>query len=289
MNYVIIIAVLAVIAYCIYKYCKSYKIPDETLMAFVGTMGSGKTYNAVARGVAKYRLQRLKYKLSKIIPVKSWKHEPHLYSNIPIRLRKNTYSEVLTTEHLLMKKPLAEKAVVVIDEIGQFASQWEYDNPYVMEQTQTLVRFFRHFTDGHLYITDQSTDSIAKPIRSRMGVVYQLHGFKRLLGFLPFYTVEVLPLYMVDSESTLSNANSDNADPMYVMGFLPYKWQKKLRKYDSRAYSIIYEAGASPYAEFDGMKSRYLIELQSTPEEKKQYTKDRKQYRGYLYRKMQDR
>lgn len=284
MNVLEIYAILFLILfiYCLYKYVKSYKVPDETLVAYTGTMGSGKTYNAVSKAVKNYRRQRRLYRLSRFIPIKKWKIEPHVFSNIPIRMGKNEYSEVLTTEHLLMLEPLPEGSIVVIDEIGQFASQWEFDNPLVMEQTQTLVRFFRHFVNGHIYVTDQSVDNIVKPIRSRMGVIYQLHNFHRLLGFLPFYICEVLPLYMVDSESTLTKSNGNIDDPLYIMGFLPYRFLG-MQRYDSRAYRDIYINGATRSFTCEGLKTRYLIDLQTTPEERKLYKNDRRKYRSYLY------
>ena len=285
---ILLLIAIALAIYCLIKYCKSYKVPDETLVAFTGTMGSGKTYNAVNKAVKHYKHQRLLYKLSRIIPIRKWKIKPHVYSNIPIRMCKNEWAETLTSEHLLMLDSLPEGAIVVIDEIGQFASQWEFDNPLVMEQTQTLVRFFRHFTNGHIYITDQSVDNIVKPIRSRMGVIYQLHDFRRLLGFLPFFVCEVLPLYMVDSDSTLSTSNGDINDPLYIMGFLPYRWMH-IQRYDSRAYSDIYIKGATRIYQPDGYKTRYLIDLQTTPEERKLYKNDRRKYRDYLYQTINQR
>ena len=77
-------------------------------------------------------------------------------------------TEVFTEEHMLGHEKLVEGSVVFIDEVGQFCSQWDFDNPKVMIDVQSFVRFFRHWTNGCLVLTDQSIDNIAKPIRCRI-------------------------------------------------------------------------------------------------------------------------
>ena len=48
---------------------------------------------------------------------------------------------MLTREHLLMEERLPEGVIVFIDEIGQFASQYDYDNPLVMCNLQEFLDF----------------------------------------------------------------------------------------------------------------------------------------------------
>ena len=291
MIYLIIAIVFLLIV--LYQFFRQEKLPNNTILAFVGTMGSGKTYLAVREGLRAYRKQKLTHVFCKIIPplrlfFPKWKRKPYLYSNIPIRVTlfgKKKYCRVLRKEHILRHKLLPEGSIVVIDEIGQFASQWDYDNPYVKEQLADLTRFFRHWVDGRMFVTDQSSDNIVKAIRCRLGLVYHLNDFRRWL-MLPFFKVDATPLLMVEDSQKEMEIEADHR--CYFFGILHYRWFQrlfKLDKYNSRCYSLIYAQGATkePTAYDSTLKTRYLIDISVGKAVSKDYKDNRERYKAALY------
>lgn len=286
---IIFVCALSILGiYCLYKMFKSYRISNNTVVAFTGTMGSGKTYIAVREAVQAYRRQRLSHRLYKwFLPYRifkpSGKYPATIYSNIPIKIGRKKYSEPLLVEHLLREKPLPQKAVVVIDEIGQFASQWDYDNPLVREQIADFTRFFRHWIDGRMFITDQSADNIVKPIRCRLGMIYHLNDFRRCFGIAPLFTVTVTPLLCVEDNNTAIQI--ENEEERFFFGFLPYKWMRSWRRYDSRCYSEIYTKGATKIPEtFDStLKTRYLLDISCSYAVSKDYKLNRQKYKEPIF------
>lgn len=287
---IIFIALIVVTVYVLYKSFKSYRLPNNNLICFTGTLGSGKTYLAVAHALIEYKSRRLLHAIYKRFKFISWvfpqsKYPANLYSNIPIQInlsKKNPiYSKPLTKEHLLMYKLLPEGSVVVIDEIGQFCSQWEFDNPYVMQNIQTLVRFFRHFTNGKMFMTDQVSDNIVKPIRDRIGYIYQLNDFHRAFKILPFYEVSVVPILSLDNGMT--NIEQEDITQNFFFGFLPYKWLK-ISHYESRCFKKLYTTNAvRNVEEYSELYTTYLIDMSVSTTVKKNYKKEIDKYKDYLY------
>ena len=294
MLYVII--AIVILAVLLWQYCRQEKLPHNTVVGFVGTMGSGKTYLAVREACRAYKKQKMAYIFGKIfLPYRffnpTWNRKPTIYSNIPIRVKlfgKNKYCNVLTKEHILRQIPLPEGAITVIDEVGQIASQWEYENPYVREELADFTRFYRHWIDGRMFVTDQSSDNIVKVVRCRLGVIYHLNDFRRWF-MLPFFKVDVTPLLMV--EDSQKELDVEFEQRRYFFGVLHYRWFQKLlglAKYNSRCYSEIYRKGAAkdaaPYDKT--LKTRYLMDISVSRKVSLEYRKDRAKYRDSLYRPM---
>lgn len=284
----------------------------QSIIAFTGTLGSGKTYLAVQKALKAYRSQKFKnaifrcffrIKLKKLCP-KDWGIKATLYSNMPIVLSKKklkgnnipvllpnmkiigkylfVFSEVLKKEYLLERGHLPEKCVVVIDEIGAFASQWDYDNPLVCEQLEKFIRFFRHWLDGKMIVTDQVADNIVKPIRSRLGTIYNLQNFRRWLGLMPFYKIDTIPLLTME-DNTVIQSESEYCS-LYFFGFLPYQ-KKKHKKYETRCYKPLYSQSAlRTISNFESLYCRYLIDLSVSNEIKKDYKNNKDKYKEYLYK-----
>ena len=182
-----------------------------------------------------------------------------------------------------MEELLPERCVVLIDEVGQFCSQWEFDNPNVMLNVQTLVRFFRHFTNGRMYLTDQVSDNIVKPIRDRIGYIYQLNDFKRSFGVLPFYQVSVVPILSLDNGMT--NIEQETPDEHFFFGILPYKWMK-IKHYESRCFKLLYtEDAIKRINKFNGLYTTYLIDISVSSDMKKDYKKNPDKHKEFLYKR----
>lgn len=278
----VIIAVLTLLLFV-----KQEKITNNTVLCFTGGLGSGKTYMAVKMALKFYRKQKSKYFFGKLLGIKKWQDKPYLISNIPIKIKGKQMSNVLSKEHLLLQKDIPEKAIVLIDEVGQVASQYDYDNPNVMCEVQELIRFYRHYTDGKLILTDQSSSNIVVPIRRRINYIYSLNNFRRYFKIMPFFKVDVSCLEV--TEEQLSNVNQVQTGEQglilkkeltkpYFCGFLPYKWQKGLMHYDSRCFSIRYNHDLLDKSEevWEQIKTGYIIDLEVSEQDRKNFKKDRK-------------
>ena len=163
-----------------------------------------------------------------------------LYSNIPIVIKNSLLMRLLLRifrkeklenyernvqlkfEHLIMTEELVEYSVVFVDEISDIANQYQFDNPLVVQYIQTFIRYFRHFIDGYFICTDQVTDNVTKPIRTRIGKVYNLSNFRRF--FFHWYKVDVIDVYLTEDIQTIDSSQLD--EPPYFFGHLPYKYLK---------------------------------------------------------------
>lgn len=288
MIWILFIVLIVSVFLILLMFIKQEKMTKNTVLCFTGGLGSGKTYNAVRIAIKFYRKQQFKYKLSRFFLGKRSKvDKPVLYSNIPIKIDKKHNSEVLTREHLLLEADIPEKAIVLIDEVGQVASQYDYENPYVMCELQELIRFYRHYTDGKLILTDQSSANIVVPIRRRINYIYNLNNFRRVWGFLPFFKVDLSCFEVAEEQLTNVNETQTNNEKLltteklekpYFCGFLPYKWMKGLKHYDSRCYSIRYnhELMDHPQETWEQLKTAYLIDIEASNTERDYYKKYRK-------------
>lgn len=197
-------------------------------------------------------------------------------------LPKEEMSKVLKYEHITFQERLNEYCVVFIDEIGHFASQWDYDNPFVMIYLNEFVRFFRHVYDGFLVYTDQSSENVAKPVRVRTNKVYNLVDFHRTLIF--FYKVNVIEILIGEEIDTVFSNQAEELP--YYFGHLPFKWFKFLditrllpwtyKKYESRVHKPLYEH--VPHKDVEDWEShtlfnerKYLIEIPQNSNLKRKY------------------
>lgn len=287
---IVLCALVIAVVFVVLQDLRSTKVPSkQSIVAWTGTLGSGKTYLAVHHSKKAYRKQELKYNIYrcfKWLPkadniFKGWKYPPTIFSNIPIRISKNKLSTPLTKEMLLERGLLPEKCVVVIDEIGAIASQWDFDNPLVLEQLEKFIRFFRHWLDGRMFVTDQVATNIVKPIRSRLGMIYGLHDFHRYGFVLPFYKVITIPMLLVEDNNNIQTTT--DLEENYFFGILPYS--KKNASYNSRCYKPIYRSCAVRSIDHfdDSLYTKYLIDISVSKAVSKDYANNKDKYKNYLY------
>ena len=269
--------------YFIFVYFSQKKVPNNTVIAFTGGLGSGKTFLGVKYAIKHHKKMMLLYTLHII------KTKPLFYSNIPIRYERNKWAKVLEYDHLTLKSRIPEYSTIFIDELGQFASQYDYQNPYVMQYLQEFIRFYRHYTDGKLIITDQTSSNIVVAIRRRINQIYNLHDFNR--WFLFFYRVKVSEVLITEDIMNIQNIQEEESP--YFMGYLPFKYLNifnyinpfYFKKYDSRTYSINYKAQLRLNENiWNQYKTDYFIELPNIKELKQLYNRD-----GFVSRNIMDK
>jgi len=275
-------------------FMRAKRMTADTVIALTGGLGTGKTKLGVEAAIHHHRSMLFKWRLGlldkkikdpktkKVIKVRA--ERPWLLSNIPIRISRKYYSFVLKYEHLTLQERIPEYSTVFIDEIGQFADQYSFDNPFVIQYLQEFIRFFRHYIDGRLIITDQTSSNIVVAIRRRLNVIYNLHDFSRTHIF--YHTVKVSTILITEDLFNINDSNKDDEDE-YFISYLPLKFFKKfdltrlfhIKHYDSRCYSVLYEP--VKYGKelnlWTDYKTNYLIDLPNNENMKKQFKKD-----GYI-------
>lgn len=231
----IIIVILIVVAIIMWR---SYSFNTfDTVVAFTGGLGSGKSFMSVAMAVKLLRRQRFKVKLHNFLHPKDKWERPILYSSIPVRVKRKEMATILTDGHLLLQERIIPNSVVFIDEIGGYCSQFDYraTNTDIFDE---FVRFFRHYTKGgYLVVNDQCSENIVLQVRRRLNTVYNLMGFRMWpCRYLPlFYTVKVRNITVSEEIKTIEEQDTEDNMTTYF-GIVPF-----LRRYDTHCYSHRYD------------------------------------------------
>lgn len=175
-----IVGIIAVIV--IFRVVKPYFPHEETISAYTGGLGSGKSLFSVKKARKLLFKNRRKVRRYNRFHPKNPKPMPKLYSSIPMRISRKEYAEVLTARHLLLWEKIVPKSVVFIDEVGAFASQFDFNNPLIKKNFDEFVRFYRHYTKGgYMVVNDQCSENIVLQIRRRLNHVYNLMNFDKFL------------------------------------------------------------------------------------------------------------
>ena len=239
MWFIIIILVVLLLVFL----WKCYIIRYDTVIAFTGGLGSGKTFESVKISLRLLRRQRSRVKRhNKIEALKKFLYKkykmdiwekPLLYSSIPIRINKKEWAVMLKPEHLLLTKRIRQRSIVFIDEVGSWAKQFDYALPNIQDNFDELVRFFRHYTKGgYLVVNDQCSENIVLYIRRRINTVFNLMHFKKWFGLV--YTVRVRNISISEEIKTIEE--EDTEDNMTLLwGLLGF-----FKHYDTYCYSERY-------------------------------------------------
>ena len=293
---VILVVALVISIAMIINVLFSKRIPKDTVIALTGGLGTGKTLIGVKVAVQSYKkhliLWILGFMKEEVNGKKQRVRMPHLYSNIPIMVKmplilrlftktnKMEMSKQLRYEHITLQDRIPEYSIIFMDELGQIADQYSYNNPFVMQYIQRFIRFYRHFIDGRIIVTDQSSSNIVVAVRRRLNTIYNLHDFRRVWFFQYKVTVDTVLI----SEDMLSVKDTAEEDIEYFAGHLPFKWLKRIditrlfsyKKYDSRCYSPLYDhvQHILPPTNWNAYKTDYIIDIPNNQEMKKQFQRD---------------
>lgn len=287
----IVVAVLVII-----QYKNAYPLPKTSVVAFTGTMGSGKTFSATKCLVREYKHRRLIWRVKRLAWTLTGRRgippaEPKVYSNIPLVVKPGRKSPVralpLTRDLMTCKDKFPENALVLIDEISILADQYDFDDPLVCERVGKLFKFYRHWTGGKIFVTEQALSCITKPLRDKMGFCYQCEGLERWLCVMPFVRVRIRPIVLVDAEvSSAGDIVATEESPYLFFFALPFPFvPKRKRTYDSRCYRPIYHNGAVRLPDFyeDGLMTRYLLDIVSDSDRKAAYKKHKQAEKDWIY------
>lgn len=224
------IIIIPIVVFVAFKLIKPYFPHEETVQAFTGGLGSGKSLFSVKKARKLLYKNRRKVKWYNRFHPKKKQPMPLLYSSIPVRISRKEYAEVLTARHLLLWEKIVPKSVVFIDEIGAFASQFDFNNPLIKKNFDEFVRFFRHYTKGgYMVVNDQCSENIVLQIRRRLNHVYNLMNFDK---FLCFCWTKCRNMSVSEEIKTVEEANTED-NMRTLIGVLPLF----MRYYDTHCYA----------------------------------------------------
>lgn len=268
LTFIVILSIIAVVL--VILVIKPYFIKYDTVVAYTGGLGSGKSFMSTLTARRELRKNRFKTKLYNIkafIKRKERLPMPLLYSSIPIRISQHEMSAVLTADMLTLQEGFVKGSIVFIDEVDVFANQFAFGNHNVIECQSKKdikakqegvdnydsglfdeeIRLFRHLYSSRaceckLIVNTQATSNITTIIRRRMNTVFVLSRFRKWripfisLFFVP-YSVEVRNIVITD-EITNTSSGSAEDDMRVHIGLIPRKALYDTHCYRHRADTI---------------------------------------------------
>lgn len=241
----IVIYILA-IALIIFIFIKPYIIKYDTVILYSGGLGSGKSYLSVKTAIKLLKKNRLKVwwhnNIKRYIikvfrphkPLRSRQEKPLLYSSIPVRISRKEWSVELTERHLCLVDRIVPRSITFVDELGSFASQFEYKNPNINDNVDEFVRFYRHYTLGGYFVAnDQCSENIFLQVRRRANTTHNLMYFR--IWFKLIYTCKCRNINISEEIKAVEENNTeDNFRWVIGLAFLR-------KKYDTYCYSERYK------------------------------------------------
>lgn len=227
----VFVVITLVLLFLAWKYL--YRLRFDTVIAFTGGLGSGKTFLSVKYAVKLLRKQRWRVAWHNFWHRKDKREKPMLYSNIPVKISKKENAVMLESDHLLLVRRIVPRSVVLIDEVGSFASQFDFGIPNVLDNFNEFVRLFRHYTlGGYLIVNDQCSENIVLQIRRRINTVFNLMRFRTWFGLV--HSCYVRNISVSEEIKTIEEQDTeDNAT--LLLGLMPL-----YRRYDTYCYSEKY-------------------------------------------------
>jgi len=266
--FVILMLIIIAIFVAIFIIKRTLKDKQETITAFTGGLGSGKTFLTVLKATARYLRNLGKYYRKKVWHCfknlfrkkenkKPWTHDkPILLSNIPVGIKKVRdkethkkkwlYCQELKVEHLLLQEAIPLGSVVILDEVSAVASQYDFSKHNVKDVMDEFFRLFRHYVSNpqlkiqsYLFVNDQCSENINLVIRRRLNTVHNLSNFKVFLGHFIIYFERQIniseEIKTVDIKQGAGEADTqDNAG-------LTFKFVWRKPKYDTYCYHNRYK------------------------------------------------
>lgn len=285
MQVLIIILIVGLILWITYKHIrKVLKNKREVITAYTGTLGSGKSLLSVQdvltlyfRQLRKYKRKKLliKLKLKKKEIIKNYEgiditsDEPQLISNMPIiigykgwgKKKKAIYSKKLTLNHLLLQESIPEGSVLLIDEIGHIASQFDYKNGNIVDCLNEFIRLYRHYVNGYIVSNEQSSNFIELHIRKRINTIHNLSNCFVFWRLIFYYDRQITIAEDINTIDVAQNPLTNQVDTQDNKALhFKFMWYKK--RYNSRYLKNRYlRLKKSKLKEFNSLYTNDMIEV----------------------------
>lgn len=254
---VLVAIVIVFVAIILWLRGRKIKVIEPYVLAYCGSLGSGKTYLGIQKSIQLYKKNFKKY-LKEGKKRKEFSAPPLFYSNIPVQFKyKGQLIRSITNikEVLLLNRKVPRGSILFIDEIGLLINKWHFKDDIVQNQLSECFRLWRQYTHGgYIVLTDQTIDDIIKPIRDRIGILFICLGVKKILKFGCF---QFAPISFTQQ---LDTYKSDELNKLVMRQFTIFR-----NNYDSYAYSYLYDIknfnDKSKNISSDSLKVKELINL----------------------------
>ena len=188
--------------------------------------------------------------------------KPMLYSNIPIRFRTHSFgfnkewARELSVEHIILLKEINEYSVVLIDELPQFLTQFDWNEDLVQTNVNEWITYFRHYIGGHLIINAQSEDEIECHIRRKLNIGIWCFDFHNWFNL--FYTNRMADFRISENVQTMNSSDIEENTRIHF-GLFPRKC------YDSRCYKPRYKEiySKGKYREWKKLQTNKVLRLRN--------------------------
>ena len=275
MKLLIILGLIALGCWLTYLYIRHcLKNKTETITAYTGGLGSGKTLLSVKKTIKMYRKNVWKYytkvKLLKKLGLRKNVQlvKPLCLTSIPILLNPKTkeFSIQLTKEHLLLQERLPLHSVVLLDEIGAFASQFDFKEKNVIQVFDEFIRFYRHYTQGgYIVVNDQCSENIVLVVRRRINIVHNLSNcfvfFRHLCWYYDRQITISEEIKTIDTAVDEQRSDTQDNKVLHFCFINP-------KLYDTYCYSNRYNrVPLKSFKRYDRLKSETLLKC---PKDKEQ-------------------
>lgn len=223
-----------------------YRFSVGTLNGFTGGNGTGKTFCGTWLAVKEYRRTWRGVLMANMLRMagnvfrsrkkkKALLDMPVLASNIPMRIPFHGMSYQLREEHLLLQERLPEGSVIVIDEHGQWCSQFGYQNPNAVNNGayDEFLRLCRHYGNFKVFIMEQCSGNIIFSCRRRLQTLNNMMSIW-FMPILPIFIARVRTLSVSEEIKTIET-DMDGSSSRLVIGLVPFR-----PLYDTRCFSERY-------------------------------------------------
>lgn len=245
------VLILIILVVVLYIALKPYLMRFDTVVAFTGGLGTGKSYISTLTAVRLLKKARAKTRIYNLFHPFSKLEKPLLYSSIPVRISRKEMSVILDPNTLLLQHRIVKGSVVLLDEVDVFANQFAMGNENIIDTSSKKqiqakidntadydsglfdeeVRLFRHLhsspaVECRLVVNSQATSNITTIIRRRMNTVFVLSKFRLwkvpfTFGRIPLcYTARCREITITDEISNTDGADKNDTTKLLI-GFAP--------------------------------------------------------------------
>lgn len=252
----IFIVLILLFLLILFLYKKFKPLKDSTILSYSGGLGKGKSFcmtnkalslyhksvrrwNRVNKPLFFYPSVFIPYLRKKRLRSEIWGlNKPVLYANYPIRIKKGVYSELITNDHMFLRKGMAFNNITVIDEFSSWISQFEF-NEVFSKTLNDHIQKWRHYhgNDSHLLVSDQCTNNIPIQIRYRMNSCILCWGVQHYFKFIHIVSYKEIELSDDIKTIEINDKEEDAVTEDKIRKMLIFSFS---RKYDDRAFSNRY-------------------------------------------------
>ena len=266
MKTLLLLLVVGVVAFFVWKLLSRFKTPKCAALTFVnGGVKTGKTAFALHLAYKNYKASRRAWKIQcffRKIFKKELPEEPLFYSNIPVAFNYVP----LTQDHILRKVRFNYGSTVFVSEFSLLADKnlFKFLSSEELKSVSLFFKLFGHETKGGKFFSDsQALGDICIEFRRNIAQYFYVHHLEKHVPFLLFFRVRE-ERYSEDN-SVMSMYDEDTEDTLKTVLTTKRLW----KLYDQYCYSVLTDNLPVDNSLVDGatlpdLKARYIVSFHDT-------------------------